>query len=272
MSDTNDPAPISGTPRRVKRRSREELKNLAKDFAGDTGAAPASGMSMTSLAIIAVGLLAGLAWLLAPREPVKERVATVPPAIAQLQQKLEADRERARKQQGGGGYLERSAAADAAALKDLAASARRLAEAVEAPPQPKAAARAGHDEASAPKTETPSATSGSLPKSEPAPVQAPRESRAAAAAPGGETNPPATNASTSPLSPATETASAQCRLRVSQLSSNGKLTYDDVLRMKGARVREKTGHVFTPPIDVNGRLVVFDIAPNGCVTVERNSR
>lgn len=273
MSNTNEPAPTAETPRRVQRRSREELESLAKDLAGDSEAAPATGMSMTSLAIIAVGLFAGLAWLLAPREPVKDRAATIPPAIAQLQQKLEADRERARKQQGGGGYLERSAAADAAALKDLAASARRLAQAVEAPPppQPKAAARAGHDEASAPKTETPSATSESLPKSEPAPIQAPRKSRAAAAAPGDETNPPAANASASPSSPATETASAQCRLHVSQLSSNGKLTYDDVLRMNGARVRKSTGHVVTPPIDVNGRPVAFDIAPNGCVTVERNS-
>ena len=63
---------------------------------------------------------------------------------------------------------------------------------------------------------------------------------------------------------------ASCQIHVSELTKSGKLTYADVKRMKGSRFDEKSGHVFTPPIQAaGGRSIVFEVFPNGCVLVGR---
>ncbi|MGH8482251.1 MAG: hypothetical protein ACRES8_07315, partial [Nevskiaceae bacterium] len=74
--------------------------------------------------------------------------------------------------------------------------------------------------------------------------------------------------------PATQVAQAdpsECTIHVSELSKSGKLTYADVARMKGARLNDKTGSVYTPPVQAGGgRTVVFEVLPNGCVEVVRS--
>lgn len=271
MTDMNEPdhdtAPA--TPRRVQRRSREEIETLVKG--GDEVPQRSRSTPLISLAVIGVVLLAGLLWLLSPRrEQAAERPASAPGEAALMQQRIDAQIERARKQRSGSDYFERTAAAEAALLQDLSKNAGRLAKVAEA-------AAAAPPSASARQAGAPAAASSAASKSEPKPgvksESPPPEPARNTAAPG-ESAPvemaKATSAAPTPAAaPAPEQPGAQCRIHVSELSSSGKLTYADIARMKGARVDEKTGHAFTPPIPVNGMTMVFDVAPNGCVTVAR---
>ncbi len=63
---------------------------------------------------------------------------------------------------------------------------------------------------------------------------------------------------------------ANCAMHVSALSASGKLTYEDVKRMRGARLDPASGKVRTPPVPgPGGREVIFEVTPDGCVKVKR---
>ena len=81
---------------------------------------------------------------------------------------------------------------------------------------------------------------------------------------------PATPAATAVVAAA---PAAACKLRVSDLSASGKLTYDAVSRMQGAVKDPTSGVVRLPPVEMDGgRSVVFDVRPNGCVEMVRSAR
>lgn len=293
MTDTS--TVTNAAERRAPRRSRQELENLAQEFAAQAQAQTSNRGVVVALGAIAVALAAVLVWLQWPRaEPVHERVAaeSAVDASAQWRQRLEAERERQRRaQKTSDDYLARSAASDAALLADFTRGAERLAKLADAAP-----ARSGANTvpvaAAAPKAEP--AKAAELASAAAAPVPAPASRQATpqpASAPPAE---PGTNAAARPVpepsspqvasaapaqpEPAAATPAAvppagpgECRIYVSELSSSGKLTYADVTRMKGARVDGRTQHVFTPPVQVSGRTIVFDVAPNGCVEVARST-
>ena len=88
---------------------------------------------------------------------------------------------------------------------------------------------------------------------------------------------PAAPKATAPA-PSTKVAAASstpanasgCRIHVSQLSGDGKLTYEQVKAMPGARFDPTTSRVFTPPVKTaGGKSVIFEILPTGCVQLAR---
>lgn len=253
------------------RRSREEVEALAKNFV----AAPAEdGMAISVPRVLAgVGvagavLAAALAWVAWPdREVARPAVAEasrVNPEAEQWRQKFEAERERKRRELAASKeYLERIAAADAALMKDMTTRASQLAErAVRAPAASVAeGVPTPRDEpvrvAAAPAKAAPTVAAPAPAQPKVAPVPQPEPAR------------PAPAAAAAPQEVA-QAARSDCAIHVSELSSSGKLTYQDVTRMKGARVDPKSGHAFTPPVAAaGGRTVVFEVMPDGCVRVRK---
>jgi hypothetical protein len=241
------------------RRSREEVEALAKNFV----AAPAEDALAVSgprvLAGLGVGgavLAAALAWVAWPQsESVRPALAEAPraaPEADQWRQKFEAERERKRRELAASKeYLERIAAADAALMKDMTTRASQIAERAAAMP-------AASVSEAAP-----------TPRDQPARVAAAPARPQAAAVSQPEPAKPAPAATTAPQEVA-QAPKASCAIHVSELSSTGKLTYQDVARMKGARWDAGTGIVLTPPVPARGgRTVAFEVSPDGCVRVRK---
>lgn len=255
---------------KIQRRSREELEALAQQFASG-GPVQTGTVPMWVWAVCGVVLAALAAWVFWPEpESQRERVAPAVNEAEQWHQRFEAERERRRRaQQAGGDYLARSAAADNALLNEMSASAQRLADKAEAKPGPASQPKAGskpEGQAGSPKGET--ATASASPAT---PSPGPQASHAAPEPTPSQAAPETAKAAPADTAPPPAAEVAQCRIHVSELSASGKLTYADIARMKGARVDEKNGHVFTPAIPLKGRSVVFDVAPNGCVSIARST-
>lgn len=249
------------------RRSREEVEALAKNFVAaptETPRAPAKPRTRVALAGAGVTVLALLVFMVWPQreeiahqaQPDSSRAAM---EAEQWRQRYEAERERKRRELAAGNeYLERMAAADSALMKDMTSRADKLA--ARAAVAPSAAAAAG---VPTPREEPARARVAAAPV-KPAPTQ----SRAAPTSqPEAAKVAPTTAAAPSQVAQA---PAASCSIHVSELSSSGKLTYQDVTRMKGARLDPETGYVLTPPVKAaGGRSVVFEVGPDGCVRVRR---
>ena len=283
LMNTATATPMDSVPTsaeyRLHRRSREEVEVLAKNFIATPAAdAPAPVQRRTNLAfatggIVLAALLVILAWPEAESE-VQRPAADTSRAAAEAEQwraRYEAERERKRRElQAGSDYLAKMAAAESAVLKEMGARASRLtaepeaAEPASARPAPQSSEPTPRDApAPAPRRTAPVATASSAPApaasqpqpadAKPAPVDA------------------AQDKSTTAAPPVAVAAAPQCKLHVSQLSSSGTLTYDDVKRMKGVRV-VGGGDVLTPPIALDdGRRVTFQVAPDGCMKWRRAS-
>lgn len=241
------------------RRSREEVEALAKNFV----AAPAEDALAISVPRVVVGvgiagavLVAALAWFAWPEPEAARPAVTVAPRATpeadQWRQKFEAERERKRRELAAGKeYLERIAAADSALMKDMTTRASQLAERTMAIPAASVAEGVP------------------TPRDVPARVAAAPAQPKAAAASQPEPAKPAPAAMAAPQEVA-QAPRSSCAIHVSELSSSGKLTYQDVTRMKGARVDAGTGIVLTPPVPARGgRTVAFEVAPDGCVRVRK---
>lgn len=265
----SDPSP---TPHH--RRSREEVEALAKNFvAAPVEAAPArSSKALLMAGVGGAAVLAGAVAFFALRsggaEEVRQDSAAASRAAAEVEeirQRMEAERERARKElEAGKEYLERIGAADAALVEDLSARADRLtdrqAAVAAAAPAPSSDLPTPREEPRA-ATAAPRVAAAQPAKVEPAPVQ-----QAAVAKPVPAKAEPAT---TEPATVA-EAPKSDCSIHVSELSGSGKLTYEGIKKMKGVRIDEATGHVFTPPVPAaGGRNVVFEVMPDGCVRVAK---
>ncbi len=264
------------------RRSREEMEALAKNFVGTPTEEPILPAKPSArLAIMGGGAAALVAVVLAvvfwPKAGKDEAVARNPAETSraaaeaeQYRQRFEAERERKRQELASGkDYLERMAAADAALMKDLSDSAGALAERAARAPAP---APAPSDQPPTPRdTSAKPAAAKAAPA--PAPAQTTPATTASAApakpAPAAET-PKAEPAAAAPAEVA-QVDKSECSIHVSELSKSGKLTYADVKRMKGARIDEDTGNVFTPPVQTGGRTVIFEVFPTGCVQLVRSS-
>jgi hypothetical protein len=266
------------------RRSREEVEALAKNFVAtpaNDDAVPAKPktlmMAAAAGAVVVVGLVAWIAWPSSEttRTANSQEQSRASAEVEELRQRMEAERERQRKElEAGKEYMERIAAADAAQIKDLAAQVDRLTERVaqvsaavpssasDPAPTPReesrtAAAPAKSAPATASASQAPATTTAAAPqKSAPAPAQQPKQEQAAPA-------------QAEPTQVA-QAAPSDCKIHVSELSSSGKLTYESIKKMKGARLNEANGHVFTPPVPAaGGRMVTFEVMPDGCVNVVR---
>lgn len=250
--------------RHAPRRNREELEALAAEFVNSklvvrtpeptwlrkplpkplVAALGAAGGAAL------IGLLAAVFW---PSAQETTAVTAGPGAVeAELwAQRLEQQRERKRQElERSRQYLAKMAAADSALVGEMSSRAQGLAARADRP-------------ASRPVDEpTPKSTS------QPAPAFAAEHKPAPQAAVAPAQVPAQAPAKAAPA-PARVAAAAQCNIHVSELSSSGKLTYADVARMKGTRTNA-AGHVFTPPLKAaDGRTVVFEVMPSGCVRVER---
>jgi len=260
------------------RRSREEMEALAKNFvatpaeAGPAAAKPIAKIAMAAGGVALLAIVALVAWPAkeeAARPAAQPEAARVAAEAEQWKQRFEAERERKRKELAAGKeYLERIAAADAALVGELAERAARLSERVE--PAPAAAS-----DASVPTPREEPARKASAVPSKPAAAASPPATTTASSSAAPKTA-PAQAPTTAPeqvakAAPATQEApKSSCAIHVSELSSSGKLTYDAVMKMKGARLDESNGHVFTPPVKAaGGRTVVFEVMPDGCVRVGR---
>src|SRR5689334_8682002 len=104
------------------------------------------------------------------------------------------------------------------------------------------------------------------------------QERAEALAESAEPEPAAASKKAAAPAPSTKVAVASstpanasgCRIHVSQLSGDGKLTYEQVKAMPGARFDPNTSRVFTPPVKTaGGKSVIFEILPTGCVQLAR---
>lgn len=281
MNSTNSQTPNDSTPATGHhRRSREEVEALAKNFVATpleevVPAKPRQRIAMAAGAgaVVLLAVVAAFAW---PKRQVQRDTTAQAEAAAEAEQwkaRFEAEKERKRKElEAGADYLERIAASDAAMLKDLSSRADRLAArqeaalaaATEAPPTPREQAR----------PQPPATTVASA--SKPAPATTTTTAPAPATTAQQKPAAPAEQAAAKPA-PATaqpttvaQAPAVNCAIHVSELSSSGKLTYEDIKRMKGARLDEDTGHVFTPPVQAaGGRTVVFEVMPDGCVKVGR---
>lgn len=246
------------------RRSRAELEQLAADFVNSKIHVKASAprMSVPKPALAGGGIVAAalLAWMLWP-EGGAEVVRETPTQAAEAEawaKRLEAERERKRKElQSSRDYLAKMAASDSALLADMTARAQALATRGSAEP-PIADAR----------------TAEPTPRTEATTAPAPARSETAGAEPASKPDaaaPAAAPAASAPVQVA-QADPASCRIHVSELSGSGKLTYADVTRMKGATT-DARGHVFTPEVTAaNGRKVVFEVMPTGCVRIARTRR
>ena len=261
----------SSAQARRARRDRDEIEALASKFiAGQANAEPAtSRMPVVGALAAGVAAFAVLIWVLWPEEaptPQSRAAATAASEVAGWQQGFEARRERKRKElESGADYLSRAAAADAALMNEMSeraeALAKRAAVVRPAPAKPAPAQVAAKGE---PTPRTDGAAPAPAVVASAAPTQIHPE---AAAVPKAE--PPAAQAQAAPAA-AAQVASANCSIHVADLSASGTLTYDAVARMKGARVDGSTGHVFTPPVKARGgRTVVFEVMPDGCVSIVR---
>lgn len=257
------------------RRSREEVEALAKNFVGTPTeepilpAKPSARLAIMgggAAALVAV-VLAVVFWPKAKDEAAIRNQAEASRAAAEAEQyakRFEEERERKRQELASGkDYLERMAEADAALMKDLSDSAGALAE------------RAARAPALAPSDQppTPRDASAKPAPAKAAPAPAPAQTTATAAAAPAKPAPASETPKAEPAAPASEEVAqvdkSQCSIHVSELSKSGKLTYADIKRMKGARVDEDTGNVFTPPVKAEGRTVVFEVLPTGCVRLAR---
>lgn len=275
------------TPAPHHRRSREEVEALAKNFVATPLEEAAPAKSRTALiggiAAGAAVLIAAATYFALPSRADNVRNADAARAAAaaeveQLRQRMEAERERSRKElEAGQDYLERIAAADAALVKDLSAQADKLAErqaaAATAAPVSSDAPTPRDEPRTAPSTRSTTTTASAAPATAaPAQRTAPGPQPAATQAPAQaqvQTQTQAAPAESQPTEVA-QAAKASCTIHVSELSASGKLTYDSIKRMKGARIDESSGHVFTPPVPAaGGRTVVFEVMPDGCVRVAR---
>lgn len=273
------------TPAPHHRRSREEVEALAKNFVAtpvvEDAAPPKSRAVLIGGIAGAAVLVAAVAYVALPSRADTSRNADAARAAAaaeveQLRQRMEAERERARKElEAGQDYLARIAAADAALVKDLTAQADRLADrqaalARSAPvssdaPTPRDETRPA---APAPKpgATTTTASPAATTTAKAAPAQPAPSQPAATAA---QSAPAPAQAQAQPTQVA-QAEKSECAIHVSELSSSGKLTYESIKKMKGVRIDEGTGHVFTPPVPAaGGRTVVFEVMPDGCVRVGR---
>ena len=277
-STPNGSTDPSATPHH--RRSREEVEALAKNFIGtpvEVETAPVK--RPPPRAVLAAGgavVLIALAVVLWPEgrsdtertQAESNRAAAAAEAEA-YRQRFEAERERKRKELASGKeYLERMAAADAALMKDFGEQATRLAQrtaaapaSADAPPTPREPTRTASAPAKAASTPAQPAPAPSTPaKAAPAPAPA-TEQQAAKAEPAAPAQ--------SPPQQVAQVDKSACSIHVSELSKSGKLTYEDVKRMKGSRLDTDSGNVFTPPVQVAGRNVVFEVMPTGCVRMVR---
>jgi hypothetical protein len=250
------------------RRSREEVEALAKNFIAAPASPAAANPSRTRLAFAAGGialaaLLAVTSWPDSAKETPRP-VAEKSPAAVEAEQwraRLDADRERKRRElQAGADYLAKMAAGEAALLQEMGARASRLTAVPEASPEPAAARQA-------PGNAEPTPREAPAPRR---PVQAASAAPAASApAQAPATTPAVPTAKAETPAPATTVAAVQCKLHVSQLSSSGTLTFEGVKAMKGARV-DGSGNVLTPPVTLeDGRRVTFQVAPDGCMKWRR---
>ena len=266
-------APRDPSPAPHHRRSREEMEALAKNFvATPAEAAPAkSSKAMLMAGVGGAVALAGVVAFFALRSGGQEArqdsaaAARAAAEIEEIQQRLEAERERSRKElEAGKEYLERIGAADAALVQDLSDRADRLASrqatAATAAPAPSADVPTPREEprvaAAAPRV-----AAAQPAKVEPAPVQ-----QAAAARP----EPAKVETAKAEAPAAADAPKPICEIYVSELSRSGTLTYESIKKMKGVRIDDFTGNVFTPPVMTGaGRKVVFEVLPNGCVRVAK---
>ena len=268
------------------RRSREEVEALAKNFVATPpeDAAPAKSsrtmlMAGVGGAVVLAGVVVAFFALSSPDKaarPAAENNRAVA-EVEELRQRMEAERERQRKELAAGQeYLQRIAASDAAVLKDMTAQADKLADRAE---RPSVAAPAKAEGLPTPRDETRTASAPAKPaptttaSAAPATTTAAPQQKPAAAPPKAA---PATTTATTQAAPAPAQATtvaqadpSSCTIHVSELSSSGKLTYEDVKRRKGARMDDE-GHVFLPPVQAaGGRTVVFEVRPDGCVRARR---
>ena len=286
-----DPATSAQPAKGPQKRRREELEALAADFVNSQLHAKAAPRKAPLGVIVAAGAVAtvAIAWLMWPqREDAPPQAARAAAPAAQAEdwgKRLEAERERKRRELGSSEYMSTMAAADSALLKEIGSRASALTQVPEAPaepapaparrvaatasgePTPKTAEPAPKAAEPAPRTaetRAPVQTAAAPAQPAPAPVEQRAEPRSAAA-------PAKEPEKTAPAAEPTQVAAApaDCKLRVSQLSASGKLTYADVAKMKGARTDDR-GHVFTPMVSMaDGRRVIFEVMPNGCMNWRR---
>lgn len=83
---------------------------------------------------------------------------------------------------------------------------------------------------------------------------------------------PSAAPASAPATTAPNAAGAACKLKVAELSASRTLTYDAIAGMRGAKKDPATGVVRLPPVDMEGRSVVLDVRPDGCVEIVRSSR
>ena len=284
--NTATPTPNGSAETPHHRRSREEVEALAKNFVATpveeiVPPKPQQRMAMiVAGAVAVVAILAVVFWPKSRTEAERAQADTARAAAAadaeQWQKRFEAERERKRQELAmGKEYMDRMAAADAALVKDIGEQAARLAERAaalpaassDAPPTPRSETRTARP-APAPSQPAPAATQAPTQTASAAPAKpAPSQPAPAQAAPQ-EAPKPAPAAD--PTQEVAQADKASCQIHVSELTKSGKLTYDDVKKLKGARFDEATGHVFTPPIQAaGGRSMIFEVMPNGCVKVRR---
>ena len=282
--NTATPTPNGSSESPHHRRSREEMEALAKNFVGTQADEPVPAKPRQRIAMIGVGAVALVAIMAvvfwpkgrsAAERANAETARAAAAADAKLwQERFEAEKERKRQELAmGKEYMDRMAAADAALMKDIGEQASRLAERAESLP-------AAADTPPTPRGETRVAAAKPAPapapsQTAPAAAQAPTQTASAAPAKPAPAPAPQPGAKPAPAQTAPQQVAqadkASCQIHVSELTKSGKLTYEDVKRMKGARIEEDTGHVFTPPVHAaGGRPVIFEVAPNGCVTVKRS--
>lgn len=248
--------------RTLRRRDRAELETLAAEFVKAPDAqSPVSlkfAISATASTIVALGVLW---WVLGGdvEPPLPRTQDSAASEATAWQQRAAAERERRRRELAAGlNYMDKLAQEERAALQ---AFQREEASPPAVDPDP-----APRNAAAMPDLEPTSEDS--------TPVSAvpPASTSVAALVPA--TQAPASGPGTDPAKPpATTTAAsaAKCSIHVSELSKSGTLTYDAVARMKGSRMDDASGHVFTAPVTVNGRSVVFEVLPDGCVRIVRSA-
>lgn len=250
VPEPSEPAAADGEDPPGRRRSRKELEALAERFVKSEVSSVVRKRRIEQKRFDVVGMavavvyISAVAWFVVPkdvREGTTRAVEVTESAAGEavlLQRKLEAERERARQELASSrGFLEKLAADEAAAVREMEQRARAL-------------------EARAARKPVPAAPA--IPAPQGAAAVAPTVARAAPAV----------------ATPAPDVAAekASCTIHVSELSSSGKLTYADVARMQGVRKDERTGNVLTPPVKAaGGRMVSFEVLPTGCVRVVRTA-
>lgn len=270
--------PDGSAKNQLPRRRREDLEALAADFVNSkihVGPPAAKKLPMPALAALAAVVVVVLAWLLWPQaQEVRPDAHAAAPAVNEADlwaRRMEAERERKRKQLGSSDYMAKMAAADSALMKEMASRGTALAAVPESPAEPAAKVAKPQDEPAPKATESAPTQVAAAGPAQSAPVPAPAESRAEAKA----AEPAPAQAASEPQPAAREPTNvaavdpSECRLHVSTLSLSGKLTYADVAKMKGSRI-DARGHVYTPPVRLDdGRRVIFEVLPTGCVNWRR---